>query len=62
MIFPCFEAILAMLKKDRHAPYFVPGETELAAMTEQLKKLERKKKREKYTRLMEPYACQNSKI
>lgn len=39
MIFPCFEAMLAMIKKNEHAPYFIPGEGELAAMTVQLKKM-----------------------
>ncbi|ORE09291.1 hypothetical protein BCV72DRAFT_248219 [Rhizopus microsporus var. microsporus] len=39
MIFPCFEAMLAMIKKNEHAPYFIPGESELAAMAVQLKKM-----------------------
>lgn len=39
MIFPCFEAMLTMMKKNEHAPYFIPGEYELAAMTTQLKKM-----------------------
>ncbi|KAG1046636.1 hypothetical protein G6F43_010887 [Rhizopus delemar] len=42
MIFPCFEAMLAMMKKNEHGPYFIPGEDELAAMTAQLKKMESK--------------------
>ncbi|KAI8091343.1 uncharacterized protein B0P05DRAFT_625111 [Gilbertella persicaria] len=33
MLFPCFEAMLAMIKKNQHAPYFIPAEDELAAMT-----------------------------
>lgn len=39
MIFPCFEPMLAMIKKNEHAPYFIPGEGELAEMTVQLKKM-----------------------
>ncbi|CAO3703054.1 unnamed protein product [Rhizopus stolonifer] len=39
MIFPCFEAMLAMTKKNEHVPYFIPGEIELAAMTVQLRKM-----------------------
>ncbi|KAG1157186.1 hypothetical protein G6F37_006929 [Rhizopus arrhizus] len=32
-------SVLAMMKKNEHAPYFVPGEDELEAMTAQLKKM-----------------------
>jgi hypothetical protein len=39
MIFPCFEAVLTMMKKHEYAPYFVPGEDELESMTAQLKKM-----------------------
>ncbi|KAG0822474.1 hypothetical protein G6F29_011884 [Rhizopus arrhizus] len=42
MIFPCFEAVLTMMKKHEHAPYFVPGEDELESMTAQLKKMGQK--------------------
>lgn len=38
MIFPFFESMLAMTKKNKHLPYFIPGEVELTAMTVQLKK------------------------
>ncbi|KAG0737745.1 hypothetical protein G6F23_010155 [Rhizopus arrhizus] len=47
VIFPCFEAVLAMMKKNGHAPYFVPGEDELEAMTAQLKKWDKKQTSEK---------------
>ncbi|KAG1084253.1 hypothetical protein G6F42_021868 [Rhizopus arrhizus] len=39
VIFSCFKAMLSMIKKNEHAPYFIPGEFELAAMTVQLKKM-----------------------
>ncbi|KAL9553708.1 hypothetical protein PS6_003792 [Mucor atramentarius] len=47
MIFPCFEAALAMIKKNEHMPYFVPGEDELESMTTQLKKMGEKPDRRK---------------
>ncbi|KAL9555865.1 hypothetical protein MBANPS3_002147 [Mucor bainieri] len=33
VIFPCMEAMMRMMKDNCHAPYFVPGEEELVAMT-----------------------------
>lgn len=39
MVFPCFEVMLDMVKRNKHAPYFIPGEIELAAMTVQLTKM-----------------------
>jgi hypothetical protein len=38
MIFPCFEAMIALMKKNEQVSYFVPGEEELVAMTTQLKR------------------------
>ncbi|KAG0795861.1 hypothetical protein G6F16_010691 [Rhizopus arrhizus] len=35
-------SVLAMMKKNGHAPYFIPGEDELEAMTAQLKKMGQK--------------------
>ncbi|KAI9247278.1 hypothetical protein EDC94DRAFT_529019, partial [Helicostylum pulchrum] len=37
MILPCFEMMLALMKKNEHVPYLVPSEDELDAMTAQLK-------------------------
>ncbi|KAG1050841.1 hypothetical protein G6F43_006907 [Rhizopus delemar] len=42
MVFPCFEAVISMMKKNECTPYFVPGEDELEAMAAQLKKMGQK--------------------
>lgn len=48
--------MLAMMKKNEHGPYFIPGEDELAAMTAQLRRWNPNQIKEKYTRPMESYA------
>ncbi|KAG1167140.1 hypothetical protein G6F46_007308 [Rhizopus delemar] len=39
MIFPAFQAMMTLMKKNGYEPYFIPGEEELVAMTVQLKRM-----------------------
>lgn len=62
MIFPCFEAVLSMMKKNEYAPYFVPGEDGLESMTVQLKKNGTKDRRAKDTKLMVSFVWKHIRI
>ncbi|CAO3641510.1 unnamed protein product [Mucor hiemalis] len=42
MLFPCFEALVDLMKSNKPIPYFIPGEYELDALTTQLEKMGQK--------------------